>query len=434
MKASKLYYRWRLAATILFLLALPLAACTPATQTPSSAPTLVTFATTAPNNGSGLSQAGPAAPTPTPIVIKLDGAKTTASGLQYLEEQAGQGAQPKKGDLVTMNFIATLPDGTELQNTYKEGKPVSSIWGDNRLLPGWEEGIGLMKVGTKAKMVLPPALAFGAQGSGSIPPNTQIVLEVELLKSAAAPVPTEVAADKLTKTSTGLQYFDLKAGDGQEAVKNGSVTTGYTIWVKTDTGFNYINSSADSSPVNFIIGRRDAVFPGWDEGVTGMKVGGKRLLIIPPDLGLGSQASGPIPANSTLVMEVELQKASEPRAATKVDEKSYTTTASGLKYYDLVPGTGAAPTKGQTVVVNYTGWLQDGTQFDSSIDRGQPFSFVLGAGNVIPGWDEGVATMKVGGKRQLVIPPALAYGSSGAGNNIPPDSTLIFEVELLEIK
>ena len=435
MKASNRRSGWLLAAVILLLAALPLAACSPSTPAPTAVPATAAAtaaATTAPDTA--LTPPGPAGPTATPIVIKLDGAKTTSSGLQYLEVTPGTGALPKKGELVTMNFSATLPDGTELDNTFKEGKPVTAVWGSERLLPGWEEGVGLMKVGTKAKLVLPPSLAYGDKGNGSIPPNTPIILEVELLKSEAAPVPAEVAADKLVKTSSGLQYADLKVGDGAEAAKNSSVSTGFTLWVKTATGYTYIDSSASSAAVNFVIGRLDAVFPGWDEGVTGMKVGGKRLLVIPPDLGFGSQANSIIPADATLVMEVELLKSTAPRAATKVDDKDYTTTASGLKYFDLTPGAGATPTAGQTVEVHYTGWLQDGTQFDSSVDRGETFSFAIGTGAVIPGWDEGVATMKVGGKRQLLVPPDLAYGASGAGGVIPPDATLIFEVELISVK
>ena len=108
-------------------------------------------------------------------------------------------------------------------------------------------------------------------------------------------------------------------------------------------------------------------------------------------------------------------------------------TASGLQYQDQVVGTGAVAQAGQTVSVNYTGWLVDGSKFDSSADHGQPLEFTLGDGSVIPGWDEGVATMKVGGKRQLVIPAELGYGDTGSGA-IPPGATLIFEVELLEIQ
>src|SRR5262249_21035069 len=115
-----------------------------------------------------------------------------------------------------------------------------------------------------------------------------------------------------------------------------------------------------------------------------------------------------------------------------------TTTPSGLQITDTKVGTGAAPKTGQTCVMHYTGWLyengQKGKKFDSSVDRGQPFEFPIGTGRVIAGWDEGVATMKVGGKRTLIIPPALGYGARGAGGVIPPNATLIFEVELLGVK
>jgi FKBP-type peptidyl-prolyl cis-trans isomerase FkpA len=114
------------------------------------------------------------------------------------------------------------------------------------------------------------------------------------------------------------------------------------------------------------------------------------------------------------------------------------TTPSGLKIIDTKVGTGAQPKQGQTAVVHYTGWLDNngtkGAKFDSSLDRGEPFEFAVGMGQVIKGWDEGVATMKVGGKRTLVIPPKLGYGARGAGGVIPPDATLIFDVELLDVK
>ena len=109
------------------------------------------------------------------------------------------------------------------------------------------------------------------------------------------------------------------------------------------------------------------------------------------------------------------------------------TTSSGLQYIDLVVGDGASPKKGDNVSVHYTGYLLDGKKFDSSVDRGQPFTFPLGMGRVIRGWDEGVATMKIGGKRKLIIPAALGYGERGAGDVIPPNAQLIFDVQLLGI-
>ena len=115
-----------------------------------------------------------------------------------------------------------------------------------------------------------------------------------------------------------------------------------------------------------------------------------------------------------------------------------TTTASGLQYIDTVVGAGAAPKSGQTCVMHYTGWLYNdgvkGKKFDSSVDRGDPFEFPLGQKRVIGGWDEGVASMKIGGKRTLIIPPALGYGARGAGGAIPPNATLMFDVELLGVK
>ena len=107
--------------------------------------------------------------------------------------------------------------------------------------------------------------------------------------------------------------------------------------------------------------------------------------------------------------------------------------ASGIEYIELVEGAGPEAATGRKVTVHYTGWLTDGTKFDSSRDRGQPFTFGLGAGQVIRGWDEGVRGMKVGGRRKLVIPPGLGYGARGAGGVIPPDATLVFTVELLQV-
>jgi peptidylprolyl isomerase len=125
-------------------------------------------------------------------------------------------------------------------------------------------------------------------------------------------------------------------------------------------------------------------------------------------------------------------------SAAQPKDQKMVTTQSGLQYRDIKEGTGAQPKSGQTVTVHYTGWLWEdgkkGDKFDSSVDRGQKFPFEIGVGQVIKGWDEGVGTMKVGGKRELIIPPNLAYGSRGAGGVIPPNATLLFEVELFDVR
>lgn len=135
----------------------------------------------------------------------------------------------------------------------------------------------------------------------------------------------------------------------------------------------------------------------------------------------------------TAICSVSAMAAQE-HAGAKVQKSAAKTitTASGLKYIDIKVGSGAAPVKGKQVKVHYTGTLENGTQFDSSVGR-EPFSFVIGVGQVIPGWDEGVMGMKVGGKRKLIIPSRLGYGAAGAGGVIPPNATLLFDVELLDV-
>ena len=152
------------------------------------------------------------------------------------------------------------------------------------------------------------------------------------------------------------------------------------------------------------------------------QVGSKQNTAIAAELTQTLPASTTVTENNILI------------ASNTMSDANAVTTPSGLKYVELKEGTGATPKPGQTVEVHYVGTLEDGTQFDSSRDRGQPFSFKIGIGQVIKGWDEGVSTIKVGGRRQLIIPPELGYGARGAGGVIPPNATLLFDVELLGVK
>jgi peptidylprolyl isomerase len=153
---------------------------------------------------------------------------------------------------------------------------------------------------------------------------------------------------------------------------------------------------------------------------------------------LSFQSAGALATLALAAAFAGLLTTATPANAAEKEAGKTVTTPSGLQITDIKVGAGATPKPGQTCVMHYTGWLYEngakGKKFDSSLDRGQPFEFVIGRRQVIAGWDEGVATMKVGGKRTLIIPPKLGYGSRGAGGVIPPNATLIFDVELLGVK
>jgi len=243
------------------------------------------------------------------------------------------------------------------------------------------------------------------------------VLMAGLVACGTARVDTSISnyqADKLITTPSGLKYVDLVVGTGDSPTLDDAVTVQYTGTLENGTIFDASRIHEDKGPASLAL---NIGVKGWIEGLSTMKVGGVRKLIIPPDLAYGDHAvaGGVIPPNSTLIFLVEL--VGIPRV--KID--------------DTQIGTGAEAVDGKTVVVNYTGKLPDGTVFDSTKDR-QPFDFVMGSNQVIPGWNQGLRGMKVGGKRTITIPSGLAYGAQGAEGAIPPNTDITFEVELLDVR
>ncbi len=219
----------------------------------------------------------------------------------------------------------------------------------------------------------------------------------------------------------GLSYVDSVLGDGPEVQPDDWVSVHYTGWLYVDgqKGDKFDSSVDRGEPITFPLGH-SYVIPGWEKGIPGMHVGGKRTLLISPELAYGERGHPPvIPANSTLMFDVQVV---------------------GLPMVDVqIQKEGDGPTAelGDQVSVHYSGYLWEngakGKLFDSSISRGQPYNFTLGAGMVIPGWEKGIEGLKKGTKARLIIPPELGYGSRGHGDVIPPNSTLCFDIELVDI-
>lgn len=229
------------------------------------------------------------------------------------------------------------------------------------------------------------------------------------------------------KTDSGLEIWDVKEGTGDATAQGATVTIHYTGW--TVDGKIFDSSVKRGTPATFPL---PSLIKGWQEGIPGMKPGGVRRLKIPYNLAYGEAGRPPtIPAKATLVFEIELFK--DPMKLPDLTAKDWKKLDNGVRIWDVKEGTGDAVAKGATVTIHYTGWTLNGKVFDSSrSDRGKPVEFPLAS--LIKGWQDNVPGMKVGGVRLMELPPEFAYGKQGAGADIPPNSTLVFEIEVFAAK
>lgn len=231
---------------------------------------------------------------------------------------------------------------------------------------------------------------------------------------------------------SGLKYVITKKGEGRKVQAGDMVRVHYTGKFLSDTVFD--SSIKRNQPIALTVGKGQ-VIRGWDEGLKQLAQGDEAVLIIPPSLAYGERQVGPIPPNSTLKFEVVIVDVIEVKKAEPFDVagKDTLSLSSGLKIITVLEGNGARPAFTRKVSVHYTGYFLDGKVFDSSVERGQAFTFEVGTGKVIKGWDEGIMRIRKGGKARLIIPSHLAYGERLTGP-IPPNSTLVFDVELIDIE
>ncbi|MBD3639246.1 MAG: FKBP-type peptidyl-prolyl cis-trans isomerase [Crocinitomicaceae bacterium] len=246
----------------------------------------------------------------------------------------------------------------------------------------------------------------------------------------------------MAQTESGLMYMHTTIGNGDTPKPGDQIQIHYTGYKEDGTKFE---SSHDRQNQLMLIMGKGQMLKGWEEAFAMMKPGGVMKIVLPPWLGFGAQGKGSIPPNAELIFDLELIDVVDIEAEMKEKNEAFkekilleypnaTQTKSGLMYEIIEEGNGSNPIPGQQVEVHYTGYLLDGTKFDSSRDRDQTFTFPLGQSKVIKGWDEGIQYCKVGGKIKLIIPYWLAYGEQGRPPTIPGKSHLIFDVEVIGVK
>jgi len=408
---------------------------------------------------------------------KYAGYDKTATGLYYkLFKVSKDTIKPKIGDWVSLTMKYTYKDSTLFDSKQAMGSPVRFQLPVSDFKGDIYEGIAMLSPGDSADFIInadslfkktfrqPTRPAFIDTNSvihfyitllTVDSPETLMKKEVESLKKYVEEKKITVAP-----LASGLYFVETTAGKGAK------IDSG--VWVKAHFKVSLIDgkqifSSYDrGEPMQFEYGKRFDT-PGFEEGISKMTKGGKATLVVPSKIAFGEMGRGAmVPPYSTIIYEVEVvdvmskaqhdKQIAEEKKQTQIKmdnakkqegdlmkkylaDKKITAkpTASGLIYQEKVKGTGARAVAGKKVKVHYTGTLLNGTKFDSSRDRNEPFEFTLGQGQVIKGWDEGIALMNVGGKATLIIPSAIGYGDRDMGT-IPPYSTLVFDVELLDVK
>lgn len=372
------------------------------------------------------------------LVACNQGEKTieTTGGLKIEILKEGSGEKPQVGDLVSVHYKGYLEDGKGFDSSVGR-EPLKFKVGMGQVIPGWDSAMLQLSKGAKAKLFIPSKMAYGAQGAGGvIPPNSNLIFEVELvdIKKIEKAVPFDTASAKVTTLKSGVKIFVLKEGTGSLPAEGDIVKANFSGYLAN--GKMFMSTADYGSAETFKIGdKRTPV--GLDEALRLVKKGEKARIFLPWQLAFKEHgtADGSIPPKSDLYMDFEIVD-----VMPNDDPKPWSTKGitpivlpSGVKIFTVKEGFGARPTSGQAVLVHYSGFLENGKLFDSSIPRGEPTEF--GVDQVVPGFSEALKNMKPGQKARVFIPASLGYGDSGTPDGaVPPKSNLYFDIELITVK
>jgi peptidylprolyl isomerase len=305
------------------------------------------------------------------------------------------------------------------------------------VIKAWEEKLLGVKPGQKISMVVPPKWGYGDQDLGIIPPNSTLEFEIEVV-SISRVVPDkfdQLKNENFKEVVFGLKSYDEKIGHGKKSKLGDKLQVRFTGWLKK--GREVASNKAEVNAAEFVLGA-EAVIPGWEKGLLGIQKGTVRWLELSPSMGYAEKPLAKIPPFSSLIYKIEIIDVKATETVTfdifpSSEEAKWVKQASGLKIWTVAAGDTLSKSaqNGESVSVHYTGWLTSGRSFDSSRKRGTAFTLMLGAGQVIPGWEIGLEGMFIGEKRYIYIPWDLAYGAQGS-SAIPPKADLIFLVERTE--
>ncbi len=372
-------------------------------------------------------------------IVKISAKKeyTTSSGLKFVFYKYNKKAESiDSGDVVSINYVGNLSDGTLFRRSSDRKRPFSFEVEKPDVIKGLHEAIIYMHVGDSAKVTIPANLAYGDKQYGSIPANSALIFNIKVVKVEKANKPFNVVGLDTIVDPSGLKYMVVMKGKGNPVQTAQKAHVHYTGYFMDGKIFDSSKGHPGAIPFSFMIDRNQ-VIRGWEIGIKGMRKGEKRRLVIPYELAYGEAGSPPsIPGKTNLVFDVELVDWEIVPVAIPYDAKGKDTitTESGLKYVLVKDNKGGRQiVDGDTVSVVYTGFLTDGKIFDSSFERNDSITLLVGRGQVIKGWDEGLQKLKEGDKARIIIPYALAYGENGRPPIIPAKSDLIFDVHIKKV-
>ncbi len=355
------------------------------------------------------------------------------SGLKYRVLEPGSNIMPEENDLLKIHYIAKVKDGPVFYNSYEHQEPLTFYIGKGHVIKGWEEGLLLMSEGEKAEFIVPPGLAYGDKGIPDVPPNTDVKFLIEIIKIIKPEKPFKPDLSSFISTEKGVKYHVKTHGSGKEIEQGDLVKINYHGYF--EDGKSFVNSTEMSEKLEFVVGE-NMIIEGLDFGVQKLREGDKATFWMPYQLTYGKKGRGPVPSETNVMFDVEIYEVNSPLQPEpfNIDEKDTVETKSGLQCIFVEKTNNIRPEQGDLVEVHYTIYLTDGTIFDSSIIRNEPFRFVAVSRQVISGMDKAVMVMSKGDKTRFIVPPELAYGDQKVNNIIPPGSTLFFDIELLDIK